>query len=448
MTRQPDEQDPLDVDRAVQDVLDRLLLLVDASEALSSTLDVEPRLRRLCRVLMPALADWCAIDLVRDDGRLRRAVVETRDAGPPAPEPGESLLPPVDTESEAFVAQALRAAGPLRFTFTAMPAPQDAADAVHRLELETFARLSARSAILTPLRARQRVLGVLTLVRIGQDGLDEQETLPLVQELAHRIAITMDNTRLYAAVAHTAERLQRSLLPTLPRGGPLEVAARYDPARSTAQIGGDWYDAFLLPDGALTLIIGDVTGHDLQAAVTMSQMRNMLRGIASDRREPPGKILARLDAAAALLYPHEYLSCLYALVTKPEPDGGWTMQYAAAGHPPPLLVTRQGKARMLTRGRSILLGVSPGTRRRDAAAALPPDSTVLLYTDGLIERRGEDLGDGMIRLRQRAAALAQAPLDTFCDELLAQFGQDNTDDIAMIAVRVPSRTSSLTATAE
>ena len=125
----------------------------------------------------------------------------------------------------------------------------DGGDPLYRAELDVFRRLGARRAISVPLRARHEVLGMLTLVRTGPEDLDERDRLPLIEDLAHRIAITVDNARLHATAAQTAEHLQRCLLPELPRAGPLELAARYEPAQATAEIGGDWYDAFLLPVG-------------------------------------------------------------------------------------------------------------------------------------------------------------------------------------------------------
>ncbi|WP_405591444.1 PP2C family protein-serine/threonine phosphatase [Streptomyces sp. NBC_01190] len=446
MTTRPGD-DSFDLDRALQETLDRLTLVANASEALSSTLELEPGLRRLSRVLVPTLADWCAIDLLEESGELRRVVLEHRD--PDALPAGflEAVLPPAAAGSQAPLARALRGAGPLKLAD--FPAPEDATDDLDRIELQTFRQLGAHSAILIPLRARRRVLGVLTLVRGGPGPLDEDERLPLLEDLSHRIAITVDNARLHAQVARTAERLQRALLPDLPRQGPLGISARYAPARTSAEVGGDWYDSFSLPDGAITLIIGDITGHDLKATVAMSQMRNMLRGIACDRKEPPGKILARLDAANDILYPGQTLTCLYGLITKPGTEEPWLLSYGTAGHPPPLLVTDEGDTRFLTGGRSPLLGIAPGIVRSDATESLPSGSTVLLYTDGLIERRGETLDDGMTRLRQHAAALAREPVDTFCDELMTGLGEENTDDIALIAVRIPRTTPArYTATAE
>lgn len=442
----PDLPDVYDVDSAVQHALDRLTTLANANDALASTLDVEIGMRRLCRTLVPGLADWCAVDLLDDHGRLRRRVVEHRDTDRVPTGSHEALLPRVTTRSRAPLARVLRGTAPL--LLTDFPAPDQAADPLHAIELELFAHLGASTAVLVPLRSRGHALGVLTLVRSGDSALLDEDDLPLIEDLAHRVALAVDNAHLHAQVLNTAERMQRSLLPDLPNSGPLELAARYQPSRSTAEVGGDWYDAFVLPEGATTLIIGDVAGHDLRAAVTMSRMRNMLRGIACDRKEPPGKILARLDAANDILYRGQTLTCVYALVEKLAPSESWTLHYAVAGHPPPLLITAEGDTRYLEDGRSLLLGVEPTCVRPDASEALPPDSIVLLYTDGLIERRGEDLDRGLARLRRQAAALAHEPLDVFCDELLTLAASSN-DDVALIAVRVPAAgTGPATATAE
>ncbi|MFE7754608.1 PP2C family protein-serine/threonine phosphatase [Streptomyces sp. NPDC057429] len=442
----PDGDDAYEVDQKVQYALDRLTLLINAAEALASTLDEETGLRRLCHTLVPGLADWCAVDLLDRRGRLRRIVVEHRDADRLSPGLYEGFLPPIEGSAAAAV-RALQGAGPILLT-DFLP-PHRAADPLHARELELFDRMTADTAVVAPLRARRQVLGVITLARTTSEARLDEDVLPLVEDLAHRIALAVDNSRLHFEAQHTAERLQRSLLPDLPTEGPVELAARYQSAVATAQVGGDWYDAFLLAEGATALIIGDVAGHDLRSAVTMSQMRNMLRGIACDRKEPPGKILARLDAATHILYPHQTLTCIYALVQKPAPDGPWQLHYAVAGHPAPLLVTWDGATRFLEGGRSMMLGVDPDEHRPDDTEPLPPKSTVLLYTDGLVERRDETLDRGLARLRQHAAALAREPLETFCDELLSGLAAAGTDDVALIAVRVATpEASPATATVE
>ncbi|MEU5414285.1 PP2C family protein-serine/threonine phosphatase [Streptomyces clavifer] len=428
-----DGDDAFEVDQEVQHALDRLTLLINAAEALASTLDEETGLRRLCHTLVPGLADWCAVDLLDQRGRLRRIVVEHRDADRLSPGLYEGLLP-TSEGSAAAVVRALQGAGPM--LLTDFPPPDRAADPLQARELELFDRMTADTAVIAPLRARRQVLGVITLARTTRGARFDEDVLPLVEDLAHRVALAVDNSRLHFEAQHTAERLQRSLLPDLPADGPVELAARYQSAVATAQVGGDWYDAFLLDEGATALIIGDVAGHDLRSAVTMSQMRNMLRGIACDRKEPPGKILARLDAATHILYPHQTLTCIYGLIEKPAPTGHWQLHYAVAGHPAPLLVTWDGETRFLEGGRSMMLGVDPDEHRTDDTEVLPPQSTVLLYTDGLVERRDEMLDRGLARLRQHAAALAREPLETFCDELLNGLAAAGTDDVALIAVRV------------
>ncbi|MFD6415816.1 PP2C family protein-serine/threonine phosphatase [Streptomyces sp. NPDC060194] len=424
------------MDVALQQALTRLLLLANAGDALGSTLDLAKGLRRLGRSLVPGLADWCAVDLL-EGGRLRRVVVEHRDADALAPGLYEGLLPPPAESSASLLARALRGVGPILET-PPPPRGENGEDPLLDREQELYERFGAASVVVAPLTVRRQVVGVLTLARATDTGALDQHAMPLVAELAHRVALAVDNASLHAQVQRMAERMQRSLLPVLPDEGPLRMAARYQPAVAAAEVGGDWYDAFVLPRGATTLIIGDLAGHDLKAAVAMGEVRNMLRGIACDRKEPPGRILARLDAAHHLLHPQRTLTCIYALVEKAAPAEPWTLQYAVAGHPPPLVVTPDGDTRYLEGGRGPLLGVAPDLPRPDATAALPPESTVVLYTDGLIERRGEEIDRGATRLRQHAAALAREDLDVFCDELMSGLASGSADDVALIAVRVPA----------
>ncbi|WP_241518910.1 GAF domain-containing SpoIIE family protein phosphatase [Streptomyces sp. CB03238] len=429
-----------EVDDVVQRALDRLTLLAETTTAMTSTLDPHAGVQRVCRIVVPQLADWCAVDLLEDDGRPRRVSVVHRD---PAVLPVgglTGLLPDVPEDPVGPLARVLVGAGPLLLTAADIRSPGEAADPLHLRQLELFDQLGTDTAIVAPVRARRQVLGALTIGRTNKRPPLTADDLATVEDLTHRIALGVDNARLYRETQHIAERLQRSLLPTLPGSGPVRLAARYAPAATTAEVGGDWYDSFPLPNGSTTMIIGDVTGHDLRAAITMSQLRNMLRGIGCDRQEPPGHILRRLDLAHHSLYPHATATCLYALLDRGD-DGAWTLTYSSAGHPPPLLVTYDGDTRHLDGGHGLLLGVEPDLPRPHATETLPARSTVLLYTDGLIERRGEDLTNGMTRLRQHAAALAREPLDTFCDELLAGLTADHTDDVALLAARLPTASS-------
>ncbi|MEU1127300.1 SpoIIE family protein phosphatase, partial [Streptomyces sp. NPDC005899] len=317
---------------------------------------------------------------------------------------------------------------------TELPAP---GQAVGRLDLrhrELFERLGAGTAVVAPLRARREVLGALTLVRLGGEPPFDEGDLPFVDDLVRSLALGVDNARLFQETRAIAEHLQRSLLPALPDLRYLQLAARYAPSSTAAQVGGDWYDSFVLPNQEAALVIGDVAGHDLDAAVTMSQLRSMLRGIAMDRQEPPGEVLRRLDRANHSLSQEATATCVYALVKGTE-QGPWTLHHSSAGHLPPLLTTEDGDTRYLEEGAGLLLGMDPELPRPVAEDPLPARSTLLLYTDGLVERRGETLDQGLDVLRRHAADLAGEPLDVFCDELLIRLGADSADDIAVLAVR-------------
>ncbi|MFD8376693.1 SpoIIE family protein phosphatase [Streptomyces sp. NPDC059688] len=414
--------------------LNRLSLLVDATSALTSTLDLTEGLHRVCRVLTRQLAQWCVVELLGEHERVERVCVVHRT--PEALKPGVRLgaLPPMSEETGGPLPRVLRGAGPLRLADVSssgrLGSPLDES------QEELFRQLGARTAIIAPLRARREVLGALTLVRGRDDPPFTDEDLPLVTDLVRGIALGVDNARLHEHTRRTSERMQRALLPHLPDVDHLELVARYAPSGADAQIGGDWFDAFVLPKGDTALVIGDVTGHDLQSAVAMSQLRNLLRGIAVDRQEPPAEVVHRFDLACHTLYPHATATCVYAVVKGPE-GGPWELRHSSAGHPPPLLTTEQGDTRYLDAGAGPLIGLDPDLPRVTADDPLPPRSTLLMFTDGLIERRGESFGDAMTRLRQHTAALARAPLDVFCDELVLGLGTDTTDDIALLALRTP-----------
>ncbi|MGP3632621.1 PP2C family protein-serine/threonine phosphatase [Streptomyces sp. 24-1644] len=422
------------VDAVLEQALERLALLAEASSVLASTLDVDAALRRLCRVVLPPLGDWCAIDLLGEHAEVRRVVVVHHDMGSLPTGHLEGMLPPTPMESSEPLARVLRGVGPLLLDGAALRSGGDTA--FHAAQRELFDRLDAHSVIIAPLRTRRQVLGALTLARgAGRSPLTDDD-VALVEDVAHRTALAVDNSQLFASVQHVAERFQRSLLPPMPESAPYGVAARYAPAPTAAEVGGDWYDYFPMPDGAAALIIGDVIGHDVQAAVKMSQLRNMLRALVCDRQEPPGEILGRLDLISETLYRGHIASCICGRLELSEADE-WHLYFSNAGHPPPLLVEHDGDTRYLDDVHGLILGVDAGQSRLDQDEILPPESTLLLYTDGLIERPGESVVDRMLYLRQHAAALAREPLDTFCDELLADLGAGSSDDIALLAVRLP-----------
>jgi PAS domain S-box-containing protein len=238
-----------------------------------------------------------------------------------------------------------------------------------------------------------------------------------------------------------AETLQRSLLPDrLPQIPGVLLAARYVPASTDMQVGGDWYDVLHLPDGQVGLVIGDVAGHGLRAASTMAQLRMALRSSALEELSPAA-VVRRVHRLLERLAPSEIATLIYVVL---DPDSGM-IRFANAGHPPPLVILESGEASYLEQGLAPPLGA---TRLSDgyveAVSPFPPGSTILLYTDGLVERRGASIRDGLARLKTEASAAA-SDLDSLCDHLLVSLaGGDVSDDIALLALRlVPLATQPL-----
>ncbi len=278
---------------------------------------------------------------------------------------------------------------------------------------------------------------------MGAPGPGRQVTLEDVElagEIARRAGAAVANARLFGQQRQVAETLQRSLLTVLPEPDHLHLTARYLPATAGAEVGGDWYDAFVLKDGATALVIGDILGHDLAAASLMGQVRNSLRAIAYDRLAPPSEVVQRLDEALAGLRVDALATCLFARAEQDEEHrrrGLRLLRWTSAGHLPPALTSVSGAVQLLDdRDGDLMLGVDPGTGRTDREAVLQPGDTLWLYTDGLVERSDQPLEVGLARLRQALAALHDRPLDEACDELLTRMLPDkHPDDVAVVAVR-------------
>ncbi len=304
--------------------------------------------------------------------------------------------------------------------------------------------LGARAVL--PLQAGGRSRGALVLSWAGPQDAD-QETRAVMSGLARYTAQAMDRVELLAERGHAAETLQRALLTDLPQPDHLQLHARYLPAADTEQVGGDWYDAVVMPDGATTLVIGDVVGHDMVAAAQMGQLRSTTRTLAWAFEEPASAVLTRVDQAVAGLRMPTMATVLLARVEQPEDlaaEGMRRLRWSNAGHPPPLLVGADGGADFLDRAHDMLLGLLPTTPRHDHLADLPPGSTLLLYTDGLVERRGRTLDDGLEQLRAAAARHAGLTLPELVDALLRELVHDDpaardprtSDDVAVLAVRM------------
>ncbi|MFC5633015.1 PP2C family protein-serine/threonine phosphatase [Streptomyces bullii] len=261
-----------------------------------------------------------------------------------------------------------------------------------------------RPLLCIPLPTRRAPLGVLTLSPPGERW-DPDDAVMLI-ELTRRASIAIDNARRFEHNRDIAETLQRALLTELPTTPGLSLAARYLPATHGLNIGGDWYDAFRQPDGGLITVVGDVTGHGLHAAVMMSQLRTALRAYAVDGGSP-GRLLTRLHMFLHHLQPDLYATAVIARFHPEEP----TVTWAAAGHPPPVLRTPDGRVHILDAKPGAMLGIPLTQEIDDHAVRLSPGSTLALYTDGLVERRALGIDPGIERLATALAGFGSSELD-------------------------------------
>ncbi|MCF6506895.1 GAF domain-containing protein [Blastococcus sp. MG754426] len=274
-------------------------------------------------------------------------------------------------------------------------------------------------------------------VRGRSESWSAQETAEAAELRVHLLEALYARSR---SIVRAAETLQRSLLTDPPEPDHLEVAVRYVPAAREAQVGGDWYDVFEQPDGSTVLVIGDVVGHDTQAAATMSQLRGLLRGIAWDSVAGPAEVLSRIDAAIEGLGLGAMATVLVGRLDRPAgPAGdGTRLRWASAGHLPPLLVAPDGSQRLLVPDRpGLLLGVDPSLPRTEHEAVVVDGSTLLLYTDGLVERRDQVFDDGVDLLGRALAELRHLPVARMSDALIGRLlPEGGEDDVALVAVRL------------
>ncbi|MEV0621376.1 SpoIIE family protein phosphatase [Nonomuraea sp. NPDC050404] len=415
----------------------RQTLLERAATATAQLRSPQEMLGALADVIVPELADGCGVYLVTD-------LTDERHGGAPfvverlatAARPGVVRLPPYSEErlsaGNAFV-KAVRRRRPVLKKFPPGSPPPDSCPAGTRPWLVAN---DANSMLILPVIVDGTVPAVVNVVTCGDRAPISQADVNLLNRMFDHAHDALSRAIRYQRAQQIALALQYSLLAEPPSLPDLQIVARYRASPTAAEVGGDWYDSFILSDGVPVLAIGDVAGHDLSAAVGMSQLRNMLRALAMDRCEPPGEILTRLNGAMDSLSGEVTATCVFARV---EASGdGYRLYYALAGHPPPLLVTCEGQGRFLSDGISPLLGSPYDGPRLSHTEPLPPRSTLLLYTDGLVERAGEHLDRGLERLREMAESLAEQPLDRFCDQLLAELPTTGLDDIAVIALRLPA----------
>ena len=290
----------------------------------------------------------------------------------------------------------------------------------------------AKGWVTIPLVTREGVRGALHLSLRAARAFSEDERAWL-QSMVSQCGQALERATQYEAEQTIAETLQRSVLPSsLPRVEGVQLAARYLPGSEQLDVGGDWFDAIQLPDGKLGLVVGDVVGKGVQAAASMAQLRNAIRAFSVDRMKP-SSVLVRLNRLADEVLDTSFATLAYLAL---EPESGMC-RLSSAGHPPPAIAYPDGHVELVEGARGLPLGAQPRTTYRQETIQLPAGSVVLLYTDGLIERRGRSIDEGLTALREAVAAAPKDP-DRLLEHILEHVvGNDERgDDIALLAARV------------
>ncbi|MCK8434291.1 SpoIIE family protein phosphatase [Streptomyces sp. D2-8] len=432
---------------------ERLALLNDVSAQVGSTLDVMRTAQEMADVAVGRLADFISVDLL--DGLFRgvepgpsaTGSVALRRAAQRSVLPGipESVVQPgaVDHYPESTPPARCLHTGrsSLHRTLDEAIESWQVADPERARKVRDF---GMHSIMVIPLRARGITLGVAVLVRHRRrDSFDEDDLL-LAEEIAARAAVAVDNARRFTRERTTALALQRSLLPQrLPVQEAAEVAYRYLPARTRAGLGGDWFDVIPLSGARVALVVGDVVGHGLRASATMGRLRTAVRTLA-DVDLPPEELFVHLDDLITHLGAEEdtatdpeievvtdlVATCLY-LVYDPVSR---RCTAVGAGHPPPAVVTPDGKAEFIDLSVGPPLGVG-GLPFEAVEWEVPRGSLLVLYTDGLVEVPEHDLTRGMALLRRRLERPADS-LDATCDDLVqALLPAQPRDDVALLIAR-------------
>ena len=407
----------------------RLAFLARASEVLNESLEVETTLRRLADLSVQHMSDWCSVDLVQPDGEVENVVIahvdrskielvqEFRRRYPPNPDAPTGALRVIRTgEAELF---------------SEVPQEMLVEAAEDEQHLEMMRALGLTSAIIVPLIARGRTLGAITFISSDRERTYGEEDLELAKDLARRAALAIDTVVLYQREHETALTLQRALLPgDLPQVEGMEVATRYLPAEAGLEVGGDWFDVTASGDGRVDVVIGDVAGRGVHAAAVMGRLAMALRAYVLDGRAPEAAVDG-LDRLMKEFKPPQ-MATLFALSL--DLSSG-RARYVRAGHPPALLRSPEGEVVELGGEGSPPLGLIDGAHFAANEVTLDPDSTLLLYTDGLIERRWQDPQLGIEKLCDAFSEAPAAP-QALVDHIPAALDAERVpDDIALLALR-------------
>jgi serine/threonine-protein kinase RsbW len=391
--------------------------LAHLSRTLDEVRSLTERAQRLVAAVVPDLADIAVVELTDAPGLTRLAASSSSPASPAnagAPQSGAAGL--VITPSEP-VARALATGEPQR----GPGSPSDPGVG------------TAHSYVVLPLRTHGRTMGALTLVATAAERRFRPRDLPFLSDLAYRAALALENVWVFEQERDVAQTLQQSMLAGSPPDDPrFTVTARYRPAVENLEVGGDWYDTFLVSDGVVGVVVGDVVGRGVEAASAMGQLRSAIRALAQTGLGPAA-VLGHLDGFVEHVESARVATVVYAEIAL---DTG-RMRYACAGHLPPLVVTADGATQYLWDGRSAPLGVTHGLpARAEAETVLPAGARLLLYTDGLVERRHRSILTGLERLGDELSSRRGEPLSALVDGLAEAMlaDEDRRDDVCLLCL--------------
>jgi len=423
----------------------RHLMLDGAVRRIGGALDIDQMAPELINIIVPHFCNAAGLVVMEslvgedefpseslDGGQLVRRLAVAYDDGDAAWDAafptGEILRYPPGTP----YTRCMDSGRPISETFGRDSADAMAAEWIRRPVADLLAGVSM---LLLPLIARDVMLGFFVCVRrVGFRRFDAYD-IEIGMEFAARAAIFMDNAQRYSRERATALTLQRSMLPTgLSAPSSVEVRHRYLPGSKLIEVGGDWYESIALPGGRVALVVGDVAGHGVRAAVTMGRLRTAIHTLAM-LELPPAETLQQLNELMAELgvrEPH-FATCVYAIF---DAVAG-TCEVASAGHLPPLLVRPDGTNELLDVLPAPPLGVGTGLIQ-SRVLDIEDGSLLVLYTDGLVEKRSRDIDEGLGRLRDIfGPGAADQPLEDLCRATLAGvWDAEHRDDIALLVARL------------
>jgi PAS domain S-box-containing protein len=423
-----------DVDDEVR-ARQRLAVLARATSAVGAVHEPEEELTALAESVVPEFADICRVYLVDPvqpgAGPVagRRSVTRTAEGVIPSPANDERFF----FGSSHPIARCVRTGSSV---LVPVPVPREQAFYGPPEQHRWAERIGIRSMLVAPVVSRGVVVAALLFIACGRRPAFSEDDRALVVELAARASVAVEHAEHFQQTRQVSMALQAAMLTAPPTHPGVELEARYLPAATDLEVGGDWYDAFALPGGDLAVGVGDVAGHDLSAAAAMGQLRSMLRALANETDGAPSDVVACLDRVASRLDVTGFTTLVFGRIGRRA--GATVFRWANAGHPPPVLVPAEGDPVQLTGGVGVVLGVAPELPRVDQEVELAAGSTLLLFTDGQLERRNDpdDRAPGaLLDLVRRGKGLA---LPDLCEHLVRGTTADTGDDMVVLALRVPA----------